>query len=200
MRPLNRGTHLQRCRGAGRCDCWAAVSGSCQTRGARLCCECTQAGEAPRAGSVSVTLSLRFSPGYKPCCSFLLVLECRVYSVYVHPLQILRLRTIFFCPSCLPQAPWIQRGRKKPIVRNSLCLRACLDLTYSREGSSPVLPCVSRLVFMWKCLWTFTRAQFFLLLFWGFFFFNLRFLLFTHKLLKATEITICLGAFPGLPA
>lgn len=107
MRPLNRGTRFQRCRGAGRCDCWAAVPGSCQTRGATLCCECAQAAEAPRAGSISVTSSLHFSPGYKPCRSFRLVLECRVYSVYVHPLQILRLRTIFFCPSCLPQAPWI---------------------------------------------------------------------------------------------
>lgn len=39
----------------------------------------------------------------------------------------------FFCPSCLPQAPWIQRGSKKLTVRSkqSLRLRTRLDLTYS---------------------------------------------------------------------
>lgn len=147
---LDRETHFQRHRRGGETCCLedCAVCATNLTRG-----ECLG----------SVTLPMRFSPSYEPYLPFfLLILERRLYSVYVHPFQVLQLRTIwFFCPSCLPPSTG-DSARKKEAVRSkqqSLRLRTCLDLTYSREGSSPIFPCVSRLIFMWKCLWTFVRAS-----------------------------------------
>lgn len=47
----------------------------------------------------------------------------RIDGVYVHPFHVLQLRTMVFCPFCLPLAPWIQQGVQKLAARSKQSLR-----------------------------------------------------------------------------